>query len=139
MKYGLNSSKSNNYAFWDPQSRLHLTIDNPVGYADRVTVAIRRGLASKSIYAVVEKDGKEEKIFDVLVEEEAVFPQMIEVKKEDQLEPQVIPEQKEQEFKEPEAPVKEEPKKEPSSEAFIDEFMEEVEKKPARRGRKPSK
>jgi hypothetical protein len=139
MKYGLNASKSNNYAFWDPQSRLHLTIDNPVGYADRVTVAIRRGLASKSIYAVVEKDGKEEKVFDVLVEEEAVFPQVIEVKKENQQEPQVIQEQKEPEFKEPEAPVKEEPKKEPSSEAFIDEFIEEAEKKPAKRGRKPSK
>jgi hypothetical protein len=138
MKYGLNASKSNNYAFWDPQSRLHLTIDNPVGYADRVTVAIRRGLASKSIYAVVEKDGKEEKLFDVPVEE-ITSSQVIEEKKEDQPEPQVIPEQKEPEFKEPEVPVKEEAKKEPSSEAFIDEFIEEAEKKPTKRGRKPSK
>ena len=139
MKYGLNASKSNNYAFWDPQSRLHLTIDNPVGYADRVTVAIRRGLVSKSIYAVVEKDGKEEKTFDVPVEEEVVSPQIIEEKKEEQPEPQVIQEQKEPEFKEPEVPVKEEVKKESSSDAFINEFMEEVEKKPTKRGRKPSK
>ncbi len=49
IKLGLNTRKFNTYAFFCPVSRLHLTVSNPVGYADRVTPAILRALKSKTI------------------------------------------------------------------------------------------
>lgn len=130
MKYGLNSSKSNNYAFWDPQSRLHLTIDNPVGYADRVTVAIKRGLVSKSIFAIIEKDGETIHTFDV--EEEinnTPVEEKVEEKKEVIPEP-VIQEQNVEESKEVEAVAEAEP---------AVEVPEEEPKKTSKRGRKTTK
>ena len=130
MKYGLNSSKSNNYAFWDPQSRLHLTIDNPVGYADRVTVAIKRGLVSKSIFAIIEKDGEVIHTFDVEEEiDNAPVEEKVEEKKEVIPEP-VIPEQNVEESKEVEAVVEAEP---------AVEVPEEEPKKTSKRGRKTTK
>lgn len=48
----LNRQKFNNYAFFCPVSRMHLTVSSPVGYANEVTSAILRGLKSKSILDV---------------------------------------------------------------------------------------
>jgi hypothetical protein len=48
----LNARKPYNYAFFDPKSRVHLTVTNPMGYADGVTPAIIRGLASSVIIDV---------------------------------------------------------------------------------------
>lgn len=48
-RFALNKSKANNYAFFCPKSRLHLTVSNPVGSSSEVTSAIIRGVKSKSI------------------------------------------------------------------------------------------
>ena len=48
----LNRQKFNNYAFFCPVSRMHLTVSSPVGYANEVTPAILKGLKSKSILDV---------------------------------------------------------------------------------------
>lgn len=48
----LNARKPYNYAFFDPKSRVHLTVTNPTGYANEVTPAIIRGLASSVIIDV---------------------------------------------------------------------------------------
>lgn len=48
-RFGLNNQKANNYAFFCPVSRLHLTRSNPIGVANGVTPAILRGLRSKVI------------------------------------------------------------------------------------------
>lgn len=42
----LNRRKAGNYAFFCPASQLHLTISNPIDYANRVTSYILRGLKS---------------------------------------------------------------------------------------------
>ena len=52
MKLALNLLKSNNFAFFDPQSRLHVTVSSPVGIVDGATPAIERGLRSKAIILV---------------------------------------------------------------------------------------
>ena len=52
IKLMLNTRKPYNYAFFCPESRLHLTVGNPVGFADRVTSAILRGLRSNAIIDV---------------------------------------------------------------------------------------
>lgn len=67
MKYLLNLRKSNNYAFFCPQSRMHLTISNPVGFADRVTPAIERALKAETIIDITE--GKEQKTVEKKSEE----------------------------------------------------------------------
>lgn len=48
-RFQLNVRKAGNYAFFCPQSRLHLTVSNPVGSANEVTSAIIRGVKSGSI------------------------------------------------------------------------------------------
>lgn len=48
----LNLHKFNNYAFFCPVSRMHLTVSSPVGFADEVTPAILKGLKSKAILDV---------------------------------------------------------------------------------------
>lgn len=48
----LNSRKFNNYAFFCPVSRLHLTVSNPVGYVNEVTTAILKALRNKTILDV---------------------------------------------------------------------------------------
>lgn len=48
-RFQLNLKKPNNYGFFCPVSRLHLTVSNPVGYAGEVTPAILRGIRSGSI------------------------------------------------------------------------------------------
>lgn len=48
----LNSKKPNNYAFFCPVTRLHLTLANPVGTTDRVSNYILRGLKAKTLIDV---------------------------------------------------------------------------------------
>lgn len=52
IKFELNLHKFNNYAFFCPVSRLHLTVSSPVGLASEVTPAILRGLKAKTILDV---------------------------------------------------------------------------------------
>lgn len=48
----LNLHKFNNYAFFCPVSRLHLTVSSPVGYANEVTTAILKALKAETILDV---------------------------------------------------------------------------------------
>lgn len=48
----LNPSKTGNYAFFCPVTRLHLTLANPVGITDRVSHYILRGIKSKTLIDV---------------------------------------------------------------------------------------
>lgn len=48
----LNLKKPNNYAFFCPAARVHLTISNPVGMTDRVTSSIARGIKMGSLLDV---------------------------------------------------------------------------------------
>lgn len=52
IKLMLNTHKFNNYAFFCPVSRLHLTVSNPVGYANEVTAAILRAVKAKTVLDV---------------------------------------------------------------------------------------
>lgn len=47
-RYGL-TRKPENFAFFDPESRLHLTLARPVGTTPQVTAGIERGLKSGKI------------------------------------------------------------------------------------------
>lgn len=45
--------KPDNYCFFDPESRVHLTLESPVSRElDRLTVGLQRGIDSKVIYAI---------------------------------------------------------------------------------------
>ena len=52
IKLMLNLHKFNNYAFFCPVSRLHLTVSSPVGFANEVTPAILKALKVKTILDV---------------------------------------------------------------------------------------
>lgn len=52
IRLKLNHKKTNNYAFFCPASRLHLTVSNPLGMVEGITPAIIRGILSKSIIDV---------------------------------------------------------------------------------------
>ena len=52
IKLLLNLHKFNNYAFFCPVSRLHLTVSSPVGFANEVTPAILKALKAKTILDV---------------------------------------------------------------------------------------
>ena len=52
IKLMLNKYKFNNYAFFCPISRLHLTVSSPIGYTDKVTPAILKALKSKTLLDV---------------------------------------------------------------------------------------
>lgn len=54
VKLALNKHKFNNYAFFCPVSRLHLTVSNPVGYANEVTPAILRAV---KVNTLIDVDG----------------------------------------------------------------------------------
>jgi hypothetical protein len=54
MKLQLNFNKPNNYAFFCPVSRLHLTRTNPIGYANEVTPSIKRALKVGNILDITE-------------------------------------------------------------------------------------
>jgi len=55
MKLQLNFNKPNNYAFFCPVSRLHLTRTNPIGYANEVTPSIKRALKVGNILDITEE------------------------------------------------------------------------------------
>lgn len=48
----LNLHKFNNYAFFCPVSRLHLTVSSPVGYSNEVTPAILKALKAETVLDV---------------------------------------------------------------------------------------
>lgn len=48
-RFQLNNKKPNNYAFFCPKSRLHLTVSNPVGSVNEVTTDIIRAVKSKTL------------------------------------------------------------------------------------------
>lgn len=52
IKLALNRHKFNNYAFFCPVSRLHLTVSNPVGMTNEVTPAILKAVKSKTLIDV---------------------------------------------------------------------------------------
>ena len=52
IKLMLNLHKFNNYAFFCPVSRLHLTVSSPVGFSNEVTPAILKALKAKTILDV---------------------------------------------------------------------------------------
>ena len=59
MKLGLNPKKVNNYAFFCPVSRLHLTLARPVGFVDKTTPYIDNALKSKTLIQLDEEEHKE--------------------------------------------------------------------------------
>lgn len=52
IKLMLNLHKFNNYAFFCPVSRLHLTVSSPIGFSNEVTPAILKALKSETILDV---------------------------------------------------------------------------------------
>jgi hypothetical protein len=52
IKLMMNLHKFNNYAFFCPVSRLHLTVSSPVGFANEVTPAILKALKVETILDV---------------------------------------------------------------------------------------
>ena len=52
IKLMLNLHKFNNYAFFCPVSRLHLTVSSPVGFANEVTPAIFKALKAETVLDV---------------------------------------------------------------------------------------
>lgn len=52
LQFRLNPRKPYNYAFFCPVSKMHLTVSNPLGYAEGVTPAIFRALKSNTIIDV---------------------------------------------------------------------------------------
>ena len=52
IKFALNTRKLNNYAFFCPVSRLHLTVSNPVGFSNEVTTAILKALKANTVLDV---------------------------------------------------------------------------------------
>ena len=52
VKLMLNLHKFNNYAFFCPVSRLHLTVSSPVGYTNEVTPAILKAIKAKTVLDV---------------------------------------------------------------------------------------
>ena len=52
IKLALNLHKFNNYAFFCPVSRLHVTVSNPIGYVSEVTTAILKALKSQTLLDV---------------------------------------------------------------------------------------
>lgn len=53
-RIGLNTALRDNYAFFCPDTRLYLTLTNPVGTTDRVSPAIKRGVKGKTL---IDMDG----------------------------------------------------------------------------------
>jgi hypothetical protein len=52
IKLMLNLHKFNNYAFFCPVSRLHLTVSSPVGFSNEVTPAILKALKAETVLDV---------------------------------------------------------------------------------------
>lgn len=68
----INLRKPGNYAFFCPVTKLHLTLTNPVGFTDRVSPYILRGVKSKTIIDVNNvinlETGKTENANDIKIE-----------------------------------------------------------------------
>ena len=58
MELMLNPHKRDNYAFFDPESRLHLTASSPAGSVQQATSAIKRGINTGVLVAVENDDNK---------------------------------------------------------------------------------
>lgn len=106
VRIALNIAKPNNYAFFCPISRLHLTRSNPAGTISEVTPYILRGLKSKvliDVDNVIDLETGNEKAAEQK-QQAPVNPQPIQ----NPVPPAPTPDQKEsasetQETKEPEA------------------------------------
>ena len=113
MVVKLNPRKINNYAFYCPVSRLHLTrYSNPVGSVNEVTPYIERGLKS-GVLIEVKEEAEVQKRRKAAKEEAASEP----------VEEPVIEEPVEEQTEE--AVVEEEP----AEEAPVEEKVEKTEKK----------
>ena len=58
IRISLNSKNPNAFAFFDQASRLHLTLEHPVGITDGMTPAIQRGIDSKKLVVLEEQEVK---------------------------------------------------------------------------------
>lgn len=52
LKLMLNLHKPNNYAFFCPVSKVHLTVSSPVGFANEVTPAILKAVKANTVLDV---------------------------------------------------------------------------------------
>lgn len=102
IKLALNLHKFNNYAFFCPVSKLHVTVSNPVGYVNEVTAAILKALKSQTLLDVDGVVDIETGTVDVKIPEDSKQPE--------------APKQPETPEKEPEVP-KQEQEKEPEKAA----------------------
>ena len=100
IKLMLNAHKFNNYAFFCPVSKLHVTVSNPVGYVNEVTAAILKALKSQTLLDV---DG----VVDI---ETGTVKDGADVKISDDSKQPKAPKQPETPEKEPEVPKKEQEK-----------------------------
>ena len=145
LKFMLNTHKFNNYAFFCPVSKLHLTMSNPVGFVNEVTPAILRAVKANNVIdvnGVIDlKTGTVNEIKQT--EETPEVPEVPEIpetpdtpeipedpESTEESEASVIPSQSE-EFKAPEAPAETEEVKE--------EVMEEQSKATGKKGGKKVK
>ena len=58
MELMLNPRKRDNYAFFDPESRLHLTASSPAGSVQQATDAIKRGISTGVLVVIKNDDNK---------------------------------------------------------------------------------
>ena len=134
----LNTRKFNNYAFFCPVSRLHLTVSSPVGFSNEVTPAILKALKAETVLdvdgvvdietgtvkAVKQEAPKQEKPVEQAPEPKQDAPVQTE-------EPKV------EEPKAEEPKVEEQPKEETPVEAPVEEAK--AEEKPKKGGKKANK
>lgn len=127
IEFMLNLRKRDNYAFFDPESRLHLTAAMPRGYAPSVTARIQRGLDTQVLIKLEESKNETPKKAPAEPTKSAPEPVVASVPEEPKAEAPIMNE-----------PVIEEPKTKESVQEETPEINEE--KKPAtKRGRKSSK
>ena len=67
----LNLRKPNNYAFFCPVSKVHLTVSSPVGFANEVTPAIFKAVKANTVLDV---DGAIDLDYDSLFEDGEADP-----------------------------------------------------------------
>ena len=113
MKIQLNFNKPDNYAFFCPVSKVHLTRSHPVENIDEVTPYIKRGLKSKAIIDITEttgqkKDAKPEPVDESKKEEEPIPNQLESL---ESTEPETVEEPKEDAPVAEQVQVEEQPKK----------------------------
>lgn len=115
-RLGLNVARKDNYVFFDPDAPLHLSLTMPVGYTNRVTASIVRGLKAGTIIDIDHVIDLEKRCFinvEASTQTEQVAP----------LQPGQIVEEQDLESVPLVAPTEEQSKS-------------EVEQKPASRGKK---